>query len=69
MKTHFISVTRPSNSFSFLFSEQALTISFPDNRLPSKIDAKVPTIVRRNPPFCSFVSLLIVSVTPLNKIL
>ena len=66
MKTYFISVTRSSNSFSFLFSEQALTIYFPDNKFPSKIDPKVPTFVRRNPPFCSFVSLLIVSVTPLN---
>ena len=46
----------------------ALTVHFPDNKLPNKDAPKVPNNILRNPPFCSFVSFLIVLVTPFNKI-
>ena len=49
-----------------LFSEPALTILFTANKCPSKLDSKVPN---KDPPFCSFVSFLIVLVTPFSKIL
>ena len=50
----------------------ALTVPFPDkcfvNRSPSKLAPKVPSNILKNPPFYSFVSFLIVFVTPFNKI-
>ena len=49
-------------------SSRALAVLFPDNRFPSKDAAKVPTSVDQKPPFCSFVSFLIVLVTPFNRI-
>ena len=45
----------------------ALTVPFPVNKFPNKDAPKVPNNILRNPPFCSFVSFLIVSVTPFNK--
>ena len=50
----------------------ALTVPFPDkffvNRSPSKLAPNVPSHILKNPPFCSFLSFLIVLVTPFNKI-
>ena len=56
-------------SFHFFLPEPALTISFPANRFPNKLAPKVPYNMLKNPHFCSFVSFLIVLVTPFNKIL
>ena len=36
---------------------------------PTKLAPKVQNNIPKNPPFCSFVSFLIVLVTPVNKIL
>ena len=36
---------------------------------PNKVAPKVPDNIPKNPPFSSFVSFLIVLVTPFNKIL
>ena len=55
--------------FPFLFPEPALTISFPVNKLPNKLAPKIPNIMLKNPPFYSFVSFLIVLVTPFSKML
>ena len=55
--------------FPFLFSEPTLTIPFPANKFPNKVAPKVPNNVLKNPSFCSFVSFLIVLVTPYSKML
>ena len=55
--------------FPFLFREPALTIPFPANKFSNKLAPKVPYNILKNPPFCSFVSFLIVLVTPFSKIL
>ena len=54
--------------FPLLFLEPALTIPFPVNTFPNKLAPKVPHNILKN-PFCSFVSFLIVLVTPFSKIL
>ena len=36
---------------------------------PNKLAPKVPYNIPKNPPFCYFVSFLIVCVTPLSKLL
>ena len=61
--------TSSFNSFSFLFPEPALTIPFPVNKFPNKLAHKVPNNTLKNPPLGSFVSFLIVLVTPFSKIL
>ena len=45
-----------------------LTVPFPDNTFPSKEAPRVPRGILKNPPFRSFVSFLIVLVTPFNRI-
>ena len=55
--------------FPFLFTEPALTIPFPANKFPNKLAPKVPNNIFKNPPFCSFVTFLIVLVTHFSKIL
>ena len=40
--------------------EPALTIPFPDNKFPNKLAPHVPNNILKNPPFCSFVSFIIV---------
>ena len=55
--------------FPFLQPELALTIPFPANKFPNKLGPKVPYIILKNPPFCSFVSFLIVFATLFSKIL
>ena len=46
----------------------ALILSLPVNRYPYKLAPKVPNNIPRNPPFRSFASFLIVSLTPfINK--
>ena len=52
--------------FPFLFPEPALTIPSPANKSPAN---KVPNIVLKNHPFCSFVSFLIVLVPLFSKLL
>ena len=46
----------------------ALTIPFRFNKFPNKLAPKVPNRILKNPTFYSFVSFLIVLVTPFNKI-
>ena len=46
----------------------ALTIPFRVNKFPNKLAPKVPNRILKNPTFYSFVSFLIVLVTPFNKI-
>ena len=50
----------------------ALKVPFPDtffvNRSTNKLAPKVPSNILKNPPFCYFVSFLIIFVTPFNKI-
>ena len=76
----FISVTSSYNYFSFLFPyeveelkerqpEPAVTILFPAKMFPNKAAPKVANNMLKNPPFCSYVSFLIVLVTPFNKTL
>ena len=49
-------------------TSSALIVSLSVNRIPHKLAPKVPSSILRNPPFCSFASFLIVSLTPfLNK--
>ena len=48
--------------FPFLFPVSALTNLFPVNKFPYKLPPKVPNKTLKNPPFCSFVSFLIVLV-------
>ena len=57
------------NPFPFLFTEPALTISFRDNKFPSKIDRRVLANIPKNPPSFFFVLFLFVSVTPFSKTL
>ena len=45
----------------------ALITPFPVNALPNKLSANVPNNIGRNPPFCSFLSFLIVSLTPFTS--
>ena len=56
---------------ALIISSPALAVPFPDkfvvNRTPSKLAPKVPNNILKNPPVCSFVSFLIVFVTPFNK--
>ena len=51
----------------------AFMVRFPDklfvNRSPSKLAPKVPNNIPKNSLFCSFVSFLLVFVTPFNKTL
>ena len=39
---------------------------FPDNKFPNKDAPNVPNNIDKNPPFCSLVSIVLV--TPFNKI-
>ena len=55
--------------FSFLFPEPALTIPFPTNKFPNKLAPNALINKLKNPPFCSFVSFLVVLVTLFSKIL
>ena len=48
--------------------EPAITIPFPVNKFPIMLAPKVPNNILKNPPFCSFVSFLIVLGTPFSKI-
>ena len=43
-------------------------VPFPVKRFPNKDAPKVPNSINKKPPFCSFVSFLIVLLTPFNKI-
>ena len=52
----------------FLNPSLALTVPFPVNNFPNKDAPNVPSSIDKKPPFCSFVSFLIVLVTPFNKI-
>ena len=54
-------------SFPFLFPEPALTIPFAANKFPNKLAPKASNNILKNLPFCSFVSFLIVLVTPFSK--
>ena len=61
-------------SFLFLIPSPALknpfpvlTVPFPVNKFPKKDAPKVPNNILKKPPICSFVSFLIVSVTPFNR--
>ena len=54
--------------FPFLFPEPALTIPLPANKFHNKVAPKVPSMLK-NPPFYSFLSFLIVLVTPFSRIL
>ena len=54
--------------FYFLILEPALKIPFPVDKYPNKRAPKVPNNILKNPPFCRFVSFLIVLVTPFSKI-
>ena len=81
MKQHYKSHSFPEPAlktpFPFLFfevedkgrPEPALKIPFPVNKFPHKLAPKVPNNILKNPPFCSFVSFLIVLVTVFSKIL
>ena len=40
--------------------QPGLNIRFPANMFPNKVAPKVPKNILKNPPFCSFVSFLIV---------
>ena len=51
------------------FPVPALTIPFPFNKFLNKLAPKVPNNILKNASFCSFVSVLIVLVTPFRKIL
>ena len=42
----------------------ALTVPLPVKKYPDKVANKVPNNILRNPPFCSFVSFLMVWLTP-----
>ena len=55
--------------FPFLIPETALAIPFPVNKFPNRLAPKVTNNMLKNPPSCSFVSFLIVSVTHFSKIL
>ena len=59
------------SSPALIVSSPALPVPFPDkffvNRSPSKLAPNVPNNILKIPPFCSFVSFLIVFVTPFNK--
>ena len=55
-------------NFPFFFPESGLTIPFPANMFPNKLAPKVLNNIRNN-SICSFVSFLIVLVTPSYKIL
>ena len=44
-----------------------LNVLFPVKRFPNKLAPKVPNNIPRNPPFCYFASLLIVSLTSFNN--
>ena len=46
----------------------ALTITFPDNKLPNKLAPNVPSNILKNPPLCSLVSFSIVLLIPFHKI-
>ena len=46
-----------------IISSPALITPLPVNRFPNKVAPKVPINILRNPPFCSFASFLIVSLT------
>ena len=52
---------------SILFPKPALNTSFPANMLPKKLTPKVPNNILKNPPYCCFVSYLMVLVIPFNK--
>ena len=68
-KSHSFPVPALTIPFPLLFPEPALKIPFPVNKFPNKLAPKVPNNILKNPPFCSFVSFVIVLVTPFNKIL
>ena len=42
----------------------ALITPLPDNISPNRLASSVPNSILRNPGFCSFASVLIISVTP-----
>ena len=52
-----------------LLPEPALINPFPVHKLPNKLARIVPRNILKNPPFCSFVLFLNVSVTLFNKTL
>ena len=45
----------------------ALIAPLPENRFPNKLAPKMPNNIPRGPPFYSFASFLIVSLTPFNN--
>ena len=53
---------------ALIIHSPALTVPFPVNKFPNKDAPKMPNNILRKPLLCSFVSFLIVSVTPFNKI-
>ena len=48
---------------ALIISSPALITPLPVNRFPNKVAPKVPINILRNPPFCSFASFLIISLT------
>ena len=69
LKSHSFPVPALKIPFPFLFPVPAVTILFPVNKFPNKPAPKVPNNILKNRHFCSFVSFLIVLVTPFHKIL
>ena len=55
----------------FFFQEwlpvSALTVPCPVDKFPNKLAPKVPNNILKSPPFYSFVSFLIILVTPFSK--
>ena len=49
------------------FHNQRLTFLFQVNMFPNKLAPKVPNKIPENPPFCSFVSFLVVLVNSLES--
>ena len=69
LKTHCFPRSALTIYFPFLFLKPALAILFPANKFPNKLAPKVSNYILKNPPFRSFVSFIIVLVTPFSKIL
>ena len=67
-KSHFFPVPALTMPLPFLFPLPALAIPFPVYKFPNKLAPKILNNILKNPPLCSFVSLLIDLVTPFSKI-
>ena len=69
LKSHCFLVPVLTIPFPFLFPEPAVTIAFPVNKFSNKLAPKVANKILKNPPFCYFLSILIVLVITFIKIL